>query len=178
MNPWGRVPARLLFSFAQNKLKGFQMIAAQNDKVIALAGPVTIATNAATTAVVDVRGFGYAVFDIALPPATATNSSAKFGVLTLTEGDTTSSYAAATGFTGTTNSTAAAGEFVLPVQNNTSVAAVHRLYVDLKNRKRYLKLSVQAPASHTTIYAQCRLSRAATAPDTDTERGNTLTVIG
>lgn len=154
------------------------MIHAQNDKVVPLAGPVTVSTSAATTASIDTRGFAYAVFDVAMAPATATNSSAKFAVLTLTEGDTTSSYAAATGFTGTTNSTAATGEFVLPVQNNTSVAAVHRLYVDLKSRKRYLKLSVTAPASHTTIYAQCRLSRAATAPDTDTERGNTLTVIG
>jgi hypothetical protein len=153
-------------------------ISAQNSKVIPLLGPATVATNATGSNYFDRRGFNYARVDVTLPPATATNSSAKFIALALSEGDTTSSFSAFGNFTGTTNSTAASTEFVLPVQNNTSVGAVHSFFINLPPRKRYIKVALTPPASHTTVYAQVILSRAEIAPDTDTERGVAVSVIG
>lgn len=154
------------------------MIHAQNSKEVVLLSPATNATNADATNYFDRKGFNYAEVEVAVPPATATNSSAKLQVLALSEGDTTSSFSAISGFTGTTNSTAATGEFVIPVWNNTSVGTIHKLMVDCRARKRYIKLSARPAASHTTLYAKVRLSRAETMPDTDTERGVAISVIG
>jgi len=154
------------------------MIPEQNSKVVVLLGPVTAATNADSTNYFDTLGYDYAVIDVAVPAATATNSSAKLQVLSLTEGDTTSSFAAFGTFTGTTNTTAAATEFVIPVWNNTSLGGVHRFYIDLRARKRYIKIADRPAASHTIIYSTVSLSRAETAPDTDTERGVMVSVTG
>lgn len=153
-------------------------IHAQDDKVVVLFGPGTTATNATASNYFDTKGFGYATVDIAVPAATATNSSAKLIACALTEGDTTSSFAAFGVFTGTTNSTAAATEFVLPVHNDTSVGAVHRFYIDLRGRKRYIKVAATPGASHTTIFSKANLSRAATGPDSISERGASVAVIG
>ncbi len=122
--------------------------------------------------------FGYATLEVMAPAATATNSSAKFIAMALTEGDTTSSFAAFGAFTGTTNSTAAATEFVLPAWNNTAVGSVHKFFIDLRGRKRYIKVAYTPAASHTTICAKATLSRSAVMPDTDTERGVAVSVIG
>ncbi len=154
------------------------MIHAQNEKEYMLTGPGTTATNATGSNYVDTLGFGYATIEVMAPAATATNSSAKFIALALTEGDTTSSFAAFGAFTGTTNSTAAATEFVLPVWNNTSVGSVHKFFIDLRGRKRYIKVAYTPAASHTTICAKATLSRSAIMPDTDTERGVAVSVIG
>src|SRR2546423_7888495 len=84
----------------------------------------TIASAATTSAMVDRLGFNYANINAIFTVATATNSSAKWGVLKIGESDTTAVSDAVniSGFIGTTNSTAATGtaaEFVIPVQNNT-----------------------------------------------------------
>lgn len=154
------------------------MIHQQNDKVVVLFGPATNATNADATNYFDRKGFNYAVVEVAVPAATATNSSAKLQSLSLSEGDTTSSFANIDGFVGTTNSTAAATEFVLPVYNLTSVGAVARFYLDLRKRKRYIKVLARPAASHTTLFMRVSLSRAETIPDTDAERGVAVSVIG
>lgn len=140
------------------------MIAAQNVKDAVMFSTATIATNATTASTeVDTLGFSYLTVRAFLPKASATDSSAKWTVLKLQEGDTTSSYSDVTGFTGTTNTTAAAGEFVLPVHNNTSVSQCVRMHIKLGgSRKRYLRLVAQAPASHGTVGAFGSLS----APDT------------
>jgi hypothetical protein len=154
------------------------MINEQNDKVVVLFGPGTTATNAVASNYFDRKNYNYATVEVAVPPATATNSSAKLIALALTEGDTTSSFAAFGAFTGTTNSTAAATEFVLPVHNNTSVGAIHKFYINLRDRKRYIKVAATPGASHTTIFGKATLSRAETAPDSNTERGVSVSVIG
>jgi hypothetical protein len=151
---------------------------AQNTKNVVILAPGTAATNAtATVAVVDTKGWDYAKVKVQMAAATATNSSAKFITLELQEGDTTSSFSAITGATGTTNSTASSSQFVLPVNNNTSVGQAISFYVDLKARKRYLNLSITPPASHTTLAATCDLSKGETLPDSATERGDAASVI-
>lgn len=155
------------------------MIHAQNEKTVVLIGPGTAATNATASARVDTLGFRYATFDI-FAKATATDSSAKWTVLKLSEADTTtySTNGDIATFTGTTNTvTSTSAGFVLQTNNDTTGQPT-RLHVDLKGRKRYLFVVTQPGANGNTIFAQCRLGRGEEAPNTDTERGVAVSMIG
>src|SRR3954462_9107804 len=118
-------------------------------------------------------------------PATATNSSAKWTVLKLMESDTTAVSDAAniSGFIGTTNTTAvttvSAAEFVIPANNVTTVGGttaqngggqITTLNIDLKGRKRYLFVNIQANASHQTAFVSATLFEGEKMPVTTTER--------
>lgn len=139
----------------------------------------TVATNATASQRVDRLGFDYAVFNITMPAATATNSSAKWGALTITQGDSTaiSSGTAVTALTGTTNTSTTSG-FVIQPNNNTSNPQTHSLHVDCRGKGRYLFITYQGAASHQTAFASVDLYRGAQAPDSDTERNVALTVVG
>jgi len=145
----------------------------------------TVATNATNSSMVDRLGFDYALINIVMPPATATNSSAKWTVLKLQESDTTAVSDATniSGLIGTTNSTAATGtaaEFVIPANNTTTAGGgtastggggqLIQLHDTRPTHKRYLFLISQAPASHQTAFAMATLFRAEQLPITDTKR--------
>lgn len=144
----------------------------------------TVATNATTSAIVDRLGFDYAVIDVVMPPATATNSSAKWTVLKLMSGDTTAISDAAniSGMIGTTNATVSTGtaaEFVIPANNVTAVGGttaqngggqIITLDLDLRGRGHYLFLVAQANASHQTAFAIANLFKGEQFPDTLAER--------
>ena len=151
------------------------MISKQDEKVVYMVGPnVTISTSATSSSSVDTLGFDYASIEVAMPAATATNSSATFGTLKLMEADVTavSSAANVAAFLGGT-------AFTIPVQNNTSAPSVTRLMVDTRPRKRYLFLILQGAASHNNITAKADLLRAEQSPSTDAQRGTNFTsVIG
>jgi hypothetical protein len=165
---------------------------AQNSKTVVLLNQ-TIATNATTSAMVDRLGFDYGVIDIVMPPATATNSSAKWTVLKLQESDTTAVSDATniSGFIGTTNSTAAttatAAEFVIPANNTTTAGGgtaasgggqITQLDIDLRGRKRYLFLIAQANASHQTAVATAKLYRGEKIPVSVSERNVAAVAVG
>lgn len=144
-------------------------------KTVVLHGPATAATNATASARVDCLGFRWATIEATLPKATATNSSAKWGVLKVTDADTTTYVATNTyvALTGTTNTvTDATNGFVIGAQNDTSVGQVSKLHVDLRgSKKRYLFVVYQAADSHSTVLIKADLSRAETMPDSTTEMG-------
>ena len=167
------------------------MLNLQNTKTIPLIGPVTIATNADTTARFEWGIYNEASVQIRLNPATATNASVKALVCKLEEADdTTTSVSAITlvnqstsvaGFSGTTNSVAVStsGEFVLPVHNDTSEAQVINLYVKRDGgRKRYIRLSLRGATSFNTVFAQAVLSRPEQAPDSASEGGEDVRIVG
>ena len=167
------------------------MIESQNIKTVPLIGPVTIATNADTTARFEWGIFNAARVEIRLNPATATNSSHKALVCKLEEADdTTTSVSAITivnqstsvaGFSGTTNSVAVStsGEFVLPVHNDTAEAQVINLHI-YKNagRKRYVRLSLRGPTNFNTVFAQAVLSRPEVGIDSASDAGEDARVVG
>lgn len=157
------------------------MIQEQNAKVVMLHGPATAGTAATTSARIDTLGFRYCTVEGVLPKATATNSSAKWGVFKLTEADltTVSSASALVTFTGTTNSvTDATNGYVIAAHNDTTLGQVTRLFVDCKARKRYLFVTFQAADSHSTVVVKCDLGRAEEMPNTDTKRGVGVSAIG
>lgn len=152
----------------------------------------TVATDATTSAIVDRLGFDYAKISVTMRPATATNSSAKWTVLKLMDSDTTSVADAAniSGFIGTTNSTAAttvsAAEFVIPANNSTTLGGttaqngggqITSLNMDLKGRKRYLFVVLQANASHQTAHVVASLFEGEKMPVTTTERNVAAVVV-
>lgn len=97
-----------------------------------LLAPVAAAT-AARSAALDTRGADYATILVALGAEANTNSTNV--TLQLAEGDTTSSFA-------TFNSS-----FNRVADNTAAVVAAY--HVDLKGRRRYLRLTV-TPDTHTT----------------------------
>lgn len=140
------------------------MINTQNCKAVIL--KTVISSSAADTSdYIDHAGYHYATFIVGGAVATATNSSQTLTTLTLTEGDTTSSFSSITGFVGGT-------AFTIPVNNDTAARLSYRMDVDLRNRKRYLQMSIRAAAAGSTdTSVACILSRAEQSPNTTTEAG-------
>lgn len=156
------------------------MISAQDLKEVGLV-MATASTSATASARIDTLGFRYCSVEGWLPKATATNSSAKWGVFKLTEADltTVSSATAIVAFTGTTNTvTDATNGYVIAAHNNTSDPQATKLMVDLRGRKRYLFVTYQSDASHSTVCVKAQLSRPEEMPNTDAERGVGVSAIG
>lgn len=152
------------------------MILGAISKVLPILAAQTAATNATASARCDLGTLqpGQVVVQVYHTPATATNSSAKFGALDVRIGNTTtySEATAVSGLSGTTNSTAGSTQFVIPVHNNTSDAQCIRLSVNRPgDRGRYLFITFQAAASHQTIWAEAQAFNLAQAPNSASEMG-------
>jgi hypothetical protein len=138
------------------------MIHMQNSKYVSLFKPQSVATNGTATGTVSCVGFRYARVVLHLDTAAdATNTDA---TVTLTEGD------------GTTFATHAD----LNVTTHTPSTANQNTYIwllDLRKRKKNLKITyTSGPAARIGV-AHCDLSRAEEMPNSASERGaTTLTV--
>lgn len=148
------------------------MLHKQAEKVVYMVGPnQTVATNATSSSRVDRLGFDYATIEVVMPVATATNSSATFASLKLTESDTTTaSTTAVSGFLGGT-------DFTIPTQNDTSNPQITRFNVNCTGRKRYLFVILQGAASHNNIVVKADLCQAEQMPATDAARGVTSSTV-
>ena len=148
------------------------MIHAQTEKhVVLLSTAAAIATDATATGRVDCLGFNYLAVDVLVNSTTGGTSPPT--VLKFTEGDTTTADTAITELTGGT----ATGNFTIPSTTTASPAGIVRFNIDLKKRKRYLKISVTPLiAGGQLIVATGHLSRG-NMPDTATEAGTAAFVI-
>jgi hypothetical protein len=151
------------------------MILGQTCKSIVVQGQATVASNAtASYGPFDISGYGHVVFRASFPPAAATNSSAKWGALSVLVGDTTdyTSATAVAGLVGVTTSTASTSQFVLGVYNNTSYGSITRLTLS-NNKHKYAFINAQPAAStvYTPMSFQADCYHAAQAPNTATEAG-------
>lgn len=114
--------------------------------------PTSTTNGATTTGTFDTLGYDYAVIDVCSTTSNAATNN--FSVLTLAEGDTTSSYSAVS--TGDT-------DFTIPAADDTDPQVVAQMRVDLRGRKRHLKLSA-SPVTTQTIWANVHLHRADESP--------------
>ena len=130
-----------------------------------------IATSATHSMEIDTLGFRVASIDVAFEKvAAAGTNSAVALVCKLQHGDTTSSYSDLTGFVGGTS-------FTIPTPANTSADTVVRFDVDLRGKKRYLR--VQATGNATgSVYSVARLGKPEDGPDTASEKGASVAVVG
>lgn len=128
------------------------MVLGQLSKSIAVQAIATVDSAATASAgPFDISGYEQVVFRAIHAAAVATNSSAKWVVLEVALGDTTtySEATAVSGLSGTTNTTASTSQFILGAHNSTSYASVTRLSVS-GNRHKYGFVKYHVPA--TTNY--------------------------
>lgn len=149
------------------------MIFGATPKVVSLIKPVSVATNATQTGSIDTRGFKHARIVVHLDSQSSTTSAP--AVLKLSEGDTTSSYADIVAFTGGTETSTSVG-FVIPTAGTAPTFVV--LDVDLKKRKRYLKITFTSGDGAQLASATAHLARPETHPDAAAEVGAAAWVTG
>jgi hypothetical protein len=137
------------------------MIHAQNTKVVSLITPQSVATNATATATVSCVGFDYAEVTLHLATQTAANVDT---TMTVTEGDS-STFATHADLAMTT------------VAPDTSSAQVYKWFLDLRKRKKNLKITYPPVGAARVAAADVRLSRAEQAPTTAAGRGVTAQVV-
>ncbi len=145
------------------------MIHMQAGKVTNFFPPQAIGTSA-VAGYIDTKGFNYLTVVTNLAAVTTATSATS---MAFTEGATTAAADSITELTGGT----ATGNFTLPKGSGTdSTGTVTAFQIDLKKRKRYLKLS--AALSHSSVFTgTAYLSRAAKAPTTDAGAGADDVVI-
>jgi hypothetical protein len=140
------------------------MIKAQNEKIVGDVTTAAVGATATATLTVDTLGYDYASFVV----ARGNNSSTVFAsVLKIEESDDNSSYSNVTALVG-----GGTGGFTMPTiaASATASAAIVKLDVDTKARKRYLKLSY-TPGASVTCGISARLSRPEVAPASASDAG-------
>lgn len=130
-----------------------------------------IATSATHSHEIDTLGYKYASIDVCFEKvAAAGTNSAVALVCKLQHGDTTSSYSDLTGYVGGTS-------FTIPTPANTTADTVVRFDVDLRGRRRYLKVMATGNATGS-VYSVARLGKPEDGPDTAAEKGANAAVAG
>ncbi len=137
------------------------MIHAQNTKLVSLLTPQSVTTSATASATVSCLGYRYAEVTLHLATQTASNVDT---TMTVTESDGTT-YVTNTDLTMTT------------VAPDTSNAQVYTWFLDLRKRKKNLKITYGAVGAARIASATVRLSRAEQAPTTAAGRGVTAQVV-
>jgi hypothetical protein len=128
-------------------------------KSVIVISPISKTAAHTATGSFDTKGFDFVVIDVCSTTSDAATNN--FSVLTLSEGDTTASYAAIS--TGDTDFTVA----------STATAAdpiVAQWRVDMRGRKRYLKVTA-SPLTTQTIWAHATMFRADDEPVTAAKAG-------
>jgi len=145
-----------------NRIENTKTVASLSDDI----------TSSATHSMeIDTLGFKVASIDVAFEKvAAAGTNSAVALVLKLQHGDTTSSYADLAGYVGGTS-------FTIPTPANTTGDVVVRFDVDLRGKRRYLR--VQATGNATgSVYSVARLGKPEDGPDTAVEKGAAVAIVG
>ena len=140
------------------------MIHAQNERIVGDVSTAAVGATATATLTVDTLGYDVASFAV----LRGNNASTVFAnVLKVEESDDNSSYANVTALVG-----GGTGGFTMPTiaASATANAAVVKIDVDTKARKRYLKLSY-TPGVSVTCSLSARLSRAENTPANASEVG-------
>lgn len=138
------------------------MIHGQNTKFVSLLSPASVGTSATVSGTVDCVGWDYAQVFLHLATQTAGNTN----TIELSEGDTTSSFATHADMAITTATPA------------TNATQVYGWMLDLRKRKRYLKLTLTVPGTAQAAASSVLLSRGEAGPDTAAKRGLTAQKVG
>jgi hypothetical protein len=145
-----------------NRLENTKTVASLSDD---------ITTSATHSMEIDTLGFKVASIDVAFEKvAAAGTSSAVALVLKLQHGDTTSTYADLSGYVGGTS-------FTIPTPANTTADTVVRFDVDLRGKRRYLKVLATGNATGS-VYSVARLGKPEDGPDTAAEKGAAVAIVG
>lgn len=139
------------------------MIHAQDDKVLATLPTAAVGSTATSTLTIDRLGFDH----VSVSCIRASNASTVFAsVLKVEESDlSASAYSDVTALVG-----GGTGGFSIPAVSDTNSAAIVKLDIDARAKKRYLKVSM-TPGASATLAIVARLSKAEDAPLNASEAG-------
>lgn len=138
------------------------MIHAQNAKFTNLIRPGNISTVSTSSGTVDCLTYRYAELWLHLATQTAANTDT---LIRVSEGDTTSSFATHADLALTT------------VAPDTSSPQLYKWFLDLRKRKRYLKLEYTPGGAARAASAGVNTYRSEAIPDSASERGVTAQVV-
>ena len=128
--------------------------------VIVISATAHTVTGSTAAGSIDCKGYDYAVIDVCA--TTTNNTTNNFSAITLSEGDTTASYAAVS--TGDT-------DWTIATQSTSVDAIVAQFRVDLRARKRYLQISTTNLCATQTVWAHAMLHRGDAMPVSAAQAG-------
>ena len=139
-------------------------------KSVIVIDPESITNGGTASDYIDTLGYAYAIIDTMASTSNAATNN--FSVLTLSESDDTE----ATNFS---NVAAFVGDssFVIPSANTSESQIVAQFRVNLRSRKRYLKISA-SPLTTQTIWAHARLYTGDEEMPSETLTGAAEVVVG
>jgi len=143
----------------------------ENTKTLASVSTADTATDATATHTLDTLGYDYASIDIVFEASTATTDDVA-NALKLEHSDDNTTFANITEFVG-----GGTGGFTIPGSTVTGAANVVRFNVDLRGKKRYLKVSA-TPAFATRVVSVARLGKGEVGPVSAAEVGVAAVVSG
>lgn len=142
------------------------MLHLASTKTVAKIGTADTATSGTATHVIDTLGYGYASIDVIFEPTTATTDAVCLACKVEESDASGSGFANVVPLTG--NGT---GGFAIPTSGSkTADSNVVRLNLDLRGRKRYLRVSA-TPMAASVVATCCRLGRANEGPIAAAESG-------
>lgn len=138
------------------------MIHPQNVKLVSALPTAAVGSTATSTLTVDRLGYDY----VSVSAIRASNAATTFAsVLKVEESDDNASYSDVTTLVG-----GGTGGFDIPAVSDTANAAIVKIDIDARARKRYLKVSM-TPGATATLGLVAALSRAEESPTSASEAG-------
>ena len=139
------------------------MFHAQNDKVLATLPTAAVGATATSTLTIDRLGYDH----VSVSAIRASNASTVFAsVLKVEESDSSGSgYSDVTALVG-----GGSGGFSIPAVSDTNSAAIVKMDIDARAKKRYLRVSM-TPGASATLGIVAHLSKAEEAPVSASEAG-------
>lgn len=145
------------------------MIHSQNHKVVAELPAAAVGATATASLTIDTIGYDHASVTV----LRASNASTVFAnAVKVEESDDNVSYTNVTALVG-----GGVGGFSIPAVGNTNAAAVLKMDIDTKAKKRYLKVSY-TPGASANVAIVGRLGRAEESPVSASDAGVIGRVVG
>lgn len=129
----------------------------------------TVSTSATASASFDGSSWSYIMVEVDIIKPTAASSAVTLTALAVEEADD-STYAAISGLTGTTNTTAASGEFVIP-PTTTNANNTIRLGINNVGRKKNFRVKYQGVTGGATLCIKARGYGGEESPVSVSEKG-------
>lgn len=145
------------------------MIHSQNHKVVAELPAAAVGATATASLTIDTIGYDHASVTV----LRASNASTVFAnAVKVEESDDNVSYTNVTALVG-----GGVGGFSIPAVGNTNAAAVLKMDIDTRAKKRYLKVSY-TPGASANVAIVGRLGRAEESPASNSDAGVIGRVVG
>lgn len=143
----------------------------ESTKTVAKIGTADTATDATFTHSIDTLGYDYASIDVVFEATTAAADDVA-DTLALSQSDDNTTFTNITEFVG-----GGTGGFTIPTTSLTDASNIVRFNVDMRGKKRYLKVSA-TPILDSVVCSTVRLGKAEVGPVSATEVGVSAVVSG